>query len=85
MMNMGNRSTLVSVRIPNNLMKLQGTHETDTEFIIRAVKALRPYNHVTNDMEHELLVKMIKKFVESGMKMSLTKDEVEVVKKLYKE
>lgn len=84
-MNMGGRSTLVSVRVPNNLMKLQGTHETDTEFIIRAVKALRPDDHPSSDMEHGLLVKMIKKFVESGMKMPLTRDEVELVKKLYKE
>jgi len=73
----------IQARVPHELYLLKKPRETQTEFIIRAITALRDGG--TDTAEHALLVKMVRVFAKHGIKMDLSKDEVEIVKRLYKE
>jgi len=91
-MNMGNStvSTIVRARVPNEFMKLKKEWETITEFVLRAMKALRAhkvpeYQDRGNPLEHALLIKMIKVFAKKNIRMDLSQDEIELVRRLYKE
>lgn len=80
-----NSSTQIGCRVPNELMRLKRNEETMSEFVVRAFTALRDGKKVENNgTEHVLLEKMIKVFAQKGIKMELTQEEIEVVKRLYK-
>lgn len=78
----------INARIPPELMQLKHKWETQTEFVTRAMKALRAQQvegYGSDPIEHQLLVKMVKVFAESGIKMELTEKEINKVKELYKQ
>lgn len=77
-------TTSLSVRVPNELMLLKGKYETPTEFVIRAIKLLRD-GKGSDPKEHELLLKIIKEFVKQKVNMKLDKEEIQLVKELWKQ
>jgi hypothetical protein len=83
----GNR---VEARLPEAFLKLKKEYETNTEFVMRAMRALRAQEHPeyatkSNPLEHQLLVKLVKEFAKQGIKMKLETEEIELVKRLFKE
>lgn len=73
--------TLLNARVDNVFLNLKKKMETTTEFVERAMKALREKEQM--DKEHELLVHMIKEFVKKRVKINLKNEHVELVKSIY--
>jgi len=79
---MTSKTKQIGARVPFSLLGLKRQKETDSEFVIRAIEALKGAG---NPLEHQLMVKMVKVFVKNGIKMELTDEEFGLAKELYKE
>jgi len=76
----------INARIDPVFMEFRGKHETQTEFIERAFKALREkeLSGGNNGLEHGILVKMCKIFINKKIKMNLSMEEMEFLDKFIR-
>jgi len=71
---------LLSARVPISFLGKKRKGEKDTDFIIRAIESLDKQG---DPFLVSLAKKMVRLFVDKGMKMKLDNEEIEVVKRLY--
>jgi len=77
----------VEGRIDPVFMQFKGKHETKTEFIERAFKALRDKetgSGGSDGIEHGILVKMCKIFIKKRIKMDFNKEEATLLDKIIR-
>lgn len=75
---------IIQARIPPHFFDMMEPMETKTEFLVRALTALRDSSKPVeqDSTTTSLLQKLVDVFVEKRMKVRLTKDEIELVKKI---
>jgi len=74
----------VEARLEPALLSLKGEHETNQEFITRAIKSLRDHDlsTVSSGLEHSIFIKMCSIFIKKRIEMKFTKAEVEYLKSI---
>jgi hypothetical protein len=76
----------VEGRIDPVFMQFKDEHETKTEFMERAFKALREkeLNGDRDGIEHGILIKMCRVFIKKKIRMDFTKKEADLLDELIR-